>query len=63
MIATYGETACDVFYVKDLFGHKVSHKAKLASIEASLLTAMGGGGVRAQRQVRTAAPHEADDGR
>ena len=39
-IATYGEQAVDVFYVKDLFGHKVTHERKLAQIEARLLEAL-----------------------
>ncbi|NQU70286.1 MAG: bifunctional uridylyltransferase/uridylyl-removing protein, partial [Rhodospirillales bacterium] len=41
-IATYGEAAVDVFYVKDLFGLKVSHEGKLAQIHATLLAAMEG---------------------
>jgi [protein-PII] uridylyltransferase len=39
-IATYGERAVDVFYVKDLFGLKVTQKNKLAAIEQRLLTAL-----------------------
>ena len=39
-IATYGVQAVDVFYVKDLFGHKVTHERKLAQIEARLLEAL-----------------------
>ncbi len=35
-IATYGERAVDVFYIKDLFGHKVTNKVKLAAIEERL---------------------------
>jgi len=35
-ISTYGEKVVDVFYVKDLFGHKVEHRAKLAEIKRSL---------------------------
>ncbi len=41
-IATYGEAAVDVFYVKDLFGLKVSHEGKLAQIHAALLAAIEG---------------------
>jgi len=50
VIATYGEQAVDVFYVKDLFGHKIAHKGKIASIERALLAAMGGGGIKPARQ-------------
>ncbi|MGQ9366256.1 [protein-PII] uridylyltransferase [Azospirillum sp. ST 5-10] len=39
-IATYGEKAIDVFYVKDVFGLKVSHEAKLAQVRERLLHAL-----------------------
>ncbi len=39
-IATYGEKAVDVFYVKDVFGLKVTHDAKLAQIRERLLHAL-----------------------
>lgn len=52
VIATYGEQAVDVFYVKDLFGHKISHPGKIASVEQSLLTALGGDGARAKRAAK-----------
>jgi [protein-PII] uridylyltransferase len=35
-ISTYGEKVVDVFYVKNLFGHKVGHSAKLAEIQRAL---------------------------
>ena len=35
-ISTYGEKVVDVFYVKNLFGHKVEHPAKLAEIHKAL---------------------------
>jgi [protein-PII] uridylyltransferase len=35
-ISTYGEKVVDVFYVKNLFGHKVEHPAKLAEIRGTL---------------------------
>jgi [protein-PII] uridylyltransferase len=35
-ISTYGEKVVDVFYVKDLFGHKVEHPTKLADIHRTL---------------------------
>ncbi|MEM7059160.1 MAG: [protein-PII] uridylyltransferase [Pseudomonadota bacterium] len=42
IIATYGEHAVDVFYVKDLFGHKVRSTSKLAQIERRLIAAAEG---------------------
>ncbi|WP_084437732.1 [protein-PII] uridylyltransferase [Niveispirillum irakense] len=39
-IATYGNVAIDVFYVKDVFGLKVTHERKLADIRSALLTAL-----------------------
>ncbi len=39
-IATYGEKAIDVFYVKDVFGLKVMHETKLAQIRERLLLAL-----------------------
>ena len=35
-ISTYGEKVVDVFYVKNLFGHKVEHPAKLEEIRKAL---------------------------
>ena len=40
-ISTYGEKVVDVFYVKDLFGHKVEHPQKLADIRARLEAVLG----------------------
>jgi [protein-PII] uridylyltransferase len=42
MVATYGERAMDVFYVRDGFGHKVIHETRLKAIEARLLKALEG---------------------
>jgi [protein-PII] uridylyltransferase len=39
-IATYGERAVDVFYVKDIFGLKVEHSGKMARIEEALIEAI-----------------------
>ncbi len=44
MIATYGERVVDVFYVRDGFGHKVTHPQRLKSIETRLLKALEGDG-------------------
>ncbi|MGA9795045.1 MAG: [protein-PII] uridylyltransferase [Rhizomicrobium sp.] len=42
IVATYGERAVDVFYVRDGFGHKITHKDRLAGIERRLLQALSG---------------------
>ena len=39
-INTYGETAVDVFYVKDVFGMKITDESRLADIKAALLEAL-----------------------
>ena len=39
-ISTYGEKVVDVFYVKDLFGHKVDHEKRLADIRERLAGAL-----------------------
>ncbi len=39
-IATYGESAVDVFYIKDVFGLKVTHEVKLERIRKALLEAL-----------------------
>ncbi len=39
-ISTYGERVVDVFYVKDVFGHKIEHGRKLDQIRAALLKAL-----------------------
>jgi [protein-PII] uridylyltransferase len=39
-ISTYGEQVVDVFYVKDVFGLKVEHDAKLAQIRDQLMAAL-----------------------
>jgi [protein-PII] uridylyltransferase len=40
MVATYGERAVDVFYVRDGFGHKIVQPARLAAIEKRLAAAL-----------------------
>src|SRR6185295_9544048 len=42
-ISTYGEKVVDVFYVKNLFGHKVDHPQKLAEIRTALDAVMAKG--------------------
>lgn len=51
-VATYGERAVDVFYVKDLFGHKVTQPARLQAVEARLMEALGTGPRKARRERR-----------
>jgi [protein-PII] uridylyltransferase len=48
-INTYGETAIDVFYVKDVFGMKISDESRLAAIKADLLEALVEGDRDARR--------------
>jgi [protein-PII] uridylyltransferase len=40
MVATYGERAIDVFYVRDGFGHKIVHPARLQAVEKRLKAAL-----------------------
>jgi [protein-PII] uridylyltransferase len=42
MIATYGERVVDVFYVRDGYGHKITHPDRLKAVEARLLKAVEG---------------------
>ena len=39
-ISTYGEKVVDVFYVKDLFGHKIDHEKRLGDIRERLAAAL-----------------------
>ena len=39
-VTTYGETAVDVFYVKDVFGLKVTHDSKITQIREALMAAL-----------------------
>ena len=40
-ISTYGEKVVDVFYVKDLFGHKIDDEVRLKTIREGVLAALG----------------------
>ena len=53
-ISTYGEKVVDVFYVKDLFGHKVEHEKKVADIRERLIEVLAepGGEPEAKPPVR-----------
>jgi [protein-PII] uridylyltransferase len=57
-IATWGERAVDVFYVKDVFGHKILSEGKLRLVREQLLSACADPDAPAEtpRPVRTAAP-------
>ncbi len=39
-ISTYGERVVDVFYVKDVFGHKIEHERKIKAIREAIATAL-----------------------
>lgn len=63
-IATYGNMAVDVFYVKDVFGLKIDHEAKLAQIRTELLKALdepGGDAARNARPARRRSPERAPE--
>lgn len=40
-INTYGQLAVDVFYVKDSYGHKITHLARQSQLEMALRAAVG----------------------
>jgi [protein-PII] uridylyltransferase len=42
VVVTYGELAVDTFYVRDVFGHKVTHPERLAALEERLMKALNG---------------------
>ena len=42
-IATYGERAVDTFYVRDLFGHKITHETRFRRIEERILDGLKNG--------------------
>ncbi len=46
-ISTYGEKVVDVFYVKDLFGHKIDHEQRLADIRQRLIDVLANTGAAA----------------
>ena len=57
-ISTYGEKVVDVFYVKDLFGHKVEHEERIKAIRERLdRGARRGGGRRAAAAPPRQGPH------
>jgi len=40
IVSTYGERAVDVFYVRDAYGHKITHPERLKAIEERLLAGL-----------------------
>lgn len=56
-VATYGERAIDVFYVRDLVGQKLSNKVRLRNLEDKLLKAARGEAIfnRKNKHTETAA--------
>ena len=54
-VATFGERAVDTFYVRDLFGHKITHEGRLKAIEDRLLDSVRepGGDRRPARKSET----------
>jgi len=53
-ISTYGEQVVDVFYVKDVFGMKITHETKLKEIRQGLLNVLeiaGPGGLAGDKDV------------
>ena len=51
-ISTYGEKVVDVFYVKNLFGHKVEQPAKLTEIRSTLEAVLAKGDEAATPETR-----------
>ncbi|HXO91295.1 MAG TPA: [protein-PII] uridylyltransferase [Stellaceae bacterium] len=51
-ISTYGEKVVDVFYVKNLFGHKVEQPAKLTEIRSTLEAVLAKGNEAAPPETR-----------
>jgi [protein-PII] uridylyltransferase len=64
-ISTYGEKVVDVFYVKNLFGHKIEHPQKLQEIRTALEAVLAKGNAAApavaprRARARATAPAEA----
>jgi [protein-PII] uridylyltransferase len=57
IVATYGERAIDVFYVRDGFGHKIAHPERVKSVQARVLQALEGGAPEGhKRALQEAAP-------
>ncbi|MFV2091489.1 MAG: ACT domain-containing protein, partial [Hyphomicrobiales bacterium] len=61
-VTTFGERAVDVFYVRDLFGHRITAKSRQEAIRARLLEALSTGSVPAKtgKKARVSKPKRAD---
>ncbi len=57
-ISTYGEKVVDVFYVKNLFGHKVEQPQKLAEIRKALEAVLANGDAAPPQAQRERVPAE-----
>jgi [protein-PII] uridylyltransferase len=53
-ITTYGERAVDVFYVKDVFGLKITHDGKREKVRSQILAALREGDARAALAIAAA---------
>ena len=59
MVATYGERAVDVFYVRDGFGHKIVHPARLDAVEKRLKAALAPAPLEAPASAKAVPPNRA----
>ncbi len=59
-ISTYGERVVDVFYVKDLFGMKVTHEGQLSKVRAALRAALTEDEANGREASAAAAPGRTD---
>lgn len=61
-IATYGERVVDVFYVKDVFGHKIRQPSRIRQVQRHLVNALTEGESVARGKDKTAKPSAAAHG-
>ncbi len=54
-ISTFGERVVDVFYVKDMFGLKITNKVKIKNIERKLIKALEGADDKPKKKTKTSA--------
>jgi len=52
-ISTFGERAVDVFYVKDMFGLKITNKVKIKNIDKKLVEVLTGPEKKPKKSVKT----------
>jgi [protein-PII] uridylyltransferase len=58
-VATWGERAVDTFYVRDLFGHKVTHESRFPRIEERIIDGIRNGELQAEGKSAKKAGEEA----